>query len=158
MFRIAIVLAVALLLAHSALNRISPPRNVPDAPAVTARSPGIVAGRPVLPDVAVLITGERTFPPDPPPFDLSESTARDPRDLAIPTDQAPGVAGALYRVEPARAVLRAGPADSYAEVATLARGSTVIASGRPSDNWLWVRTRGGGVAGYIATDRLSEIE
>ena len=62
--------------------------------------------------------------------------------------------GTIYHVESATGSLRAGPSLSYAELATLHRGQEVIATGEASGDWLWVRTRGGALSGYVLSDRL----
>ena len=156
MLRVAIILGVAVLAAHSIITKLQvEPAPLAASPAAQ-RSPasaGQISG-PSLGDARSPDAGRLDYPADPAPFDLGASTMLNPSAIAPDTDHVRVPDGTIYHVQAATGSLRAGPSTSYAELATLHRGQELISTGEANGDWLWVRTRAGGLAGYVLSDRL----
>ncbi|MCB2116719.1 MAG: SH3 domain-containing protein [Rhodobacteraceae bacterium] len=140
------------------MTKLRPAQEPLPAPAaaiaeVRTADKAMVAG-PQLADAKDLDAATPVYPDDPRPFDLTGSTMLDPAAIAPDPSKLSLPPGTIYHVESATGSLRAGPSLSYAELATLHRGQEVIATGEASGDWLWVRTRGGALSGYVLSDRL----
>lgn len=91
---------------------------------------------------------------DPAPFDLSATTATDPRLLVARAADRPE-ADNVWHVAVSRLPLRSGPSPAYPELGALGEGQTVIGDGIGGGDWIWVRTEDSALAGYTPSDLLT---
>jgi hypothetical protein len=155
MIRLAMFIAVVLLLFQAGFHRVRPaPATGPGTSATVAAAPlpdRIGRPLPAREDRAApaLPAG---FPATPAAFDLAAATRADPATLpGSPAPEGnPNIPAAHFRVAAARLSLRAGPSSLYPEIATLLGGDTLLAPLPESGGWLWVSAERAGLSGYVA--------
>ncbi len=156
MLRLAVFLGVVLVLFQAGTRNVASPPAAAPAP-VVARTPEntTVQG----PYLAASAGPSIAFPDwepasDPVPFDLSTTTAADPR-LLVGSATAAAEPDNIWRVAVPRLSLRSGPSSAYSELGALTEGQTVISDGIGGGDWIWVRTEDSALSGYIASRLLT---
>lgn len=152
MLRLAIFLGVVLVLFQAGTRTVAPPPAAAPAPlAAWTPETTTVQGPYLAASAGPAITLPDWEPaPDPAPFDLSATSAADPRLLVGSATDTPE-ADTIWHVAVSRLPLRSGPSPAYPELGALTQGQTVISDGIGEGGWIWVRTEDSALSGYIAS-------